>query len=117
METKKKIELFKLDEDNDKLLASYTEMTGLSRSETINKALAQMLRAYEPDNGLKTKGVFHRGISFAEQASASNEGQIAKTDDVDCWILGKAEIYGQPYYRIFFDGRLMKVPAEYVEEQ
>lgn len=118
METDRKIESFEIDEDNDKLLTSYTEMAGVSRTEVINKALTQMLRVYKIDSGVKIKGVYHRGASLARQMAASSAPQpVEKNDDVDCWILGKTEILGQPYCRIFFDGLLMRVPAKYVEAQ
>lgn len=80
-------------------LVHYCAMTGTNMGTAVRQALMHLLRPYESDYKEPLSGIY---------VTASGEWKA-------CFILGKCERYGQPYYRIVSDGQLMAAPKDFVK--
>lgn len=89
-------------------------MTGLTKTALLEKALSQFLGPYESDGGHPILATYLAGSSKYEQAVAINEGRAVEIREEPCYVLGECTMMGAPYYRIFKDNQLMKVPREMI---
>ena len=61
-------------------------------------------------------GIYLSGATEYEKKVAEIEGREIVIEEKPCTILEKTSVFGAPYYRIYLDGQLMKVPAVCIKE-
>lgn len=94
-----------LDVSTEITLSWYCKMLKKRPEEAIKEMVERELCPYTAEGNRPKKGVYQpKQIHGYEKVPAKT-----------CWILGKASMFGEPYYRIVSDGRIMEVPVEYIE--
>ena len=80
----------------------------------VEEALNREISKYQYNSKLKfVKAKFWR--NKIEYELAKKKGVIIDKDIIEVNVIGKAEIYGNAYYRIVYNDRLMSVPFENIE--
>lgn len=95
-------------------IENYSEMTGLTKTAVMEKALSTFLGPYKCDTEKPVEAVYLSGGSDYERMIAEKEGREPDIREEPCYVLGEANMYDKPYYRIVKDGALMKVPVSMI---
>lgn len=82
-------------------IINYCRLTGKKPKEAVNEAIERGVSEYKTDykNGPK------KAVYMPKELPGFNP------EPIECWILGKTDIFGNPYYRAVVDGRIAKLPA------
>lgn len=106
--------LIEIDEKQYNDLVLISDIFSKSILDIVEDALDKEISRYKYNNKLKfIKAKFW--TNRLECELAKNKGVIIDKDIIEVNVIGKAEIYGNAYYRIVYNDRLMSVPFENIE--
>lgn len=106
----------KLDEEFEQKLDAVCTMVGLVKSKIVMDALEEFVDKYCDGNGNFTPRKAQLLESVYEMKARANFGDTNERRVLgDCFVLDEVDMMGNPYYKVFFDGRLMKVPQDAVK--
>ena len=106
--------LIEIDEKQYNDLVLISDIFSKSIIDIVEDALNKEISRYRYNDKLKfIKAKFW--TNKLEYELAKNKGIIIDKDIIEVNVIGKAEIYGNAYYRIVYNDRLMSVPFENIE--
>lgn len=106
--------LIEIDEKQYNDLVLISDIFSKSILDIVEDALDKEISKYKYNNKLKfIKAKFW--TNRLECELAKNKGVIIDKDIIEVNVIGKTEIYGEAYYRIVYDDKLMSVPFENIE--
>ena len=95
---------FVLDEEVGQKLEKICRITNKYPLDVINQIVADYVRMFE---NKEKQVVFKKAMLFSNKANGGKQVPIG-----ECYVLKEIMLVGQPYYKIFYDGNIMKVPKE-----
>ena len=105
-----------LDERFEQKLDAICSMVGTSKTKVVVSVLYDFVSNYCDGNGNFTPRKAQLLESVYEMKARANFGDTNERRVLgDCYVLDEADMMGNPYYKVFFDGRLMKVPQDAVK--
>lgn len=104
-----------LSKENMKKLDIYCKMTGKKAEDVVNEAIERELYYYVKSDKMPEKAIYLDGNSEYARKVAENEGRKVEITEKECYIIEKHSMFGNPYYKISVDGKIMSVPENCIK--